>query len=82
MACGTPVITRPCGAATEIVDDGVTGFLCDTVDEMVDAVGRLDTVSSSACRERVERHFSNDAMVDGYVRIFETVVGRELRSRA
>ena len=75
MACGTPVITRPYGAATELVDDGVTGFLCETVDDMVDAVGRLDTISAAACRERVERRFSKDAMVDGYGQIFERVAG-------
>ena len=73
MACGTPVITRPCGAATELVDDGVTGFLCDDVDAMVAAVGRLDCISASACRERVEERFSKQAMVDGYERVFERV---------
>lgn len=71
MACGTPVVTRPCGAAAELVDDGVTGFLCDSVDDMVEAVGRLGSLSADACRERVERHYSKDAMVEGYLRLFE-----------
>ena len=41
MACGTPVLAFPEGAAPEVVDDGRTGFLCDDEDAMVEAIGRL-----------------------------------------
>ncbi len=75
MACGTPVVACPRGAATEIVSDGETGFLRSSVEELVEAVGRVDECSSKACRERVAENFSTLAMVTGYEQVFERVVG-------
>ena len=82
LACGTPVITRPFGAAPEIVTSDV-GFLCDEVADMVDAVDAVHTISPHACRTRAVEHFSGDAMVRGYTRIYESVldcsdVGRQV----
>jgi glycosyltransferase involved in cell wall biosynthesis len=71
MACGTPVIVAPSGAATEVVVDGETGWWCRNVDEMVGAVGRLDEISPEACRARVIDRFSASTMTDGYERIFQ-----------
>lgn len=73
MACGTPVLAMPGGAAPEVVADGETGFLTETADEMVEAVGRLDEISPTACRERVTEHFSADVMVSKTERILEKV---------
>lgn len=73
MACGTPVITRPLGAARELVRHGETGFLCDTVDEMAAAVGAVSQLSAESCRAHVARHFSADAMVDRYSAIYERI---------
>ncbi len=75
MACGTPVIARPLGAALELVRDGETGFLCDTVDEMVQRVPEVDMLSPRACRAHVSSRFSGEAMVDGYERLFSGLVG-------
>lgn len=74
LACGTPVITCPLGAAPEIVVDGVTGFLCTTPEEMVEAVGRVGDISPAACRGHVEREFSGAAMVRGYERVYRSVL--------
>ena len=71
MACGTPVIGCPQGAAPEIVVDGVTGFLSDDDDELADrlrAVGRIDR---AACRQRVADHFSAESMVAGHLRLYQ-----------
>ena len=76
MACGTPVIARSMGAATEVVDHGVTGFLCDTVDEMVAAVGEVGALRPEDSRRRVEQLFSASVMVRGYERIYEHAVRR------
>jgi len=76
LACGTPVITRPLGAAPEIVIDGENGFLCDTTREMVDAVARIDEISPRVCHEHAAELFSADAMVSGYERIYESVLAR------
>ena len=74
MACGTPVVGRPLGAAPEVVADGETGFLRDTVEEMADALRRIDDIDPWACRHRVEKLFSPSAMVGGYEAIFESVL--------
>jgi glycosyltransferase involved in cell wall biosynthesis len=71
MACGTPVVTTNWGAAPEIVDDGVTGFRRDGDDDLVEAIGRVRTLSSAACRKRVEDLFSAQAMVRGYEAVYE-----------
>lgn len=75
MAAGTPVITSPLGAAPELVADGETGFLRSTLDEMVECIDRIDEIDPAACRARVETRFSADAMVEGYLRVFEGVTG-------
>ena len=74
MACGTPVIVPPMGAAPELVADGETGFLCPEFADMVDAVDRLGEISPAACRARVAENFTDEVMVEGYERIFEQVL--------
>jgi glycosyltransferase involved in cell wall biosynthesis len=74
MACGTPVVSRPMGAAQEVVCDGVTGFLRDSVDDLADAVGEVGSIDPGDCREWVTERYSNDAMVDGYERVFRQLL--------
>lgn len=74
MACGTPVITNPLGAAPEIVSNGVTGFLCATTEQMVDAVEASRAILAKHCRDRVERHFSSRAMVTHYERMYRVLL--------
>lgn len=66
MACGTPILGARMGSLPEIVIDGETGLLCETVDEAVAGVPRLATLSRAACRARVEREFSVERMIDRY----------------
>lgn len=75
MACGTPVVTTNWGAAPELVEDGVTGFRRDSDDDLVEALTHIDEISTAACRDRVERYFSDHAMVNSYVEVFEQIVG-------
>ncbi|HEV8583928.1 MAG TPA: glycosyltransferase family 4 protein, partial [Methylomirabilota bacterium] len=70
LACGTPVIARPCGSVPELLADGHTGFLGDTVDDLVEAVKRIDTIDRAACRRHVEARFSIARMVDEYEALF------------
>ena len=74
MATGTPVIGYRAGSVPEVVEDGVTGFICNTAAEMAAAVGRVGELSRWACRERVERLFSPAAMADGYERAYAAVI--------
>lgn len=79
LACGTPVIAYPCGAAPEIVTDGVTGFLVTSLAEAVDAVGRVPQLSRTACRDDAERRFSVRRMAEDHERLYtETLSARDL----
>lgn len=74
MATGTPVVAFNAGSVPEVVQDGVTGFICNTVDEMVTAVGRVGSIDRAACRARVEERFSATAMTDGYERAYRSML--------
>ena len=67
QACGTPVVALGRGAAPEVVRHGETGFVVDTVDEMVGAVGQVGSIDPRQCREWVEAHFDVPRMADQYV---------------
>ena len=73
LACGTPVIGLPRGAVPEVVDHGVTGFVCGTVDEMTAAVGKLAAIDRTACRRSVERRFSDAVVVSRYEALYRDV---------
>ena len=78
MACGTPVIATPRGSVPEVVADGETGFIVSGENyptEAARAIAELDQIDPAACRRRVEERFSKEAMVEGYERIFERVLG-------
>ena len=75
MATGTPVVASRAGSAPEVVEDGVTGFVCGTLTEMVAAVGRVGELDRGACRRRVERLFSPAAMADGYEAAYRALLG-------
>lgn len=69
MACGTPVISLKRGAASEIIENGKNGFICDSIHGMVEAVEKVDSIDRRACRTRIERKFSLKQMVDGYEKV-------------
>src|SRR3546814_6899449 len=62
MACGTPVIAFNRGSMPELIIDGVTGFLVDTLEEAIAAVGRIGKIDRVACRAHVIRNFTDDVM--------------------
>jgi glycosyltransferase involved in cell wall biosynthesis len=75
FACGTPVVAYANGAAPEIVENGVTGFLCADEREAAEALSSAHTLDRAACRAAVEGHFSARRMVDDYERLYAEVVG-------
>ncbi|MGB5759869.1 MAG: glycosyltransferase family 4 protein [Acidimicrobiales bacterium] len=75
MACGTPVVGTPGGAAPEIVDQGTTGFLGRSVEELVRGVEEVDSLDRGACRARVEEHFSMERMARDHEALFRSVLG-------
>lgn len=74
LACGTPVISCPRGAAPEIVDDGVTGFLRTDHDGLVDALGRVGELDRAACRDAMVRRFSTRRMVADHLDCYRSLL--------
>lgn len=70
LACATPVLTTRFGAAPEIVDDGVVGFVRSEEAGLVDALGRLAEIDRGACRRHVEERFSAERMVDKHLAVY------------
>jgi glycosyltransferase involved in cell wall biosynthesis len=75
LAAGTPVIALRRGSVPEVIEDGVTGFICDDVDEMADAVGRIGQLDPEACRRGAER-FTAERMCHGYVDVYRSLLAR------
>jgi hypothetical protein len=73
MAAGTPVIALRRGSVPEVIEDGVTGFICEDADEMVEATARIGEIDPDACRRQAEK-FSARAMSRGYVDVYERLV--------
>jgi glycosyltransferase involved in cell wall biosynthesis len=74
LAVGTPVIASHCGAAPEIVRDGITGFLCDSVDSAAVAVRRLHTIDRGACRADAEQRFSRQRMARDHEDVYRRMM--------
>ena len=73
MACGTPVITYRRGSMPEIVDDGVSGFLVDSVEAAVAGVQASASMDRTVVRASVERRFDSGRMVDDYLELYQRV---------
>ncbi len=78
MACGTPVLAFKRGGIPEVVVDKKTGFLLDSVDEMVDAVSKTDQIDPLDCRRHVEQSFSSQAMALKYLKLYEQLLSPSL----
>jgi glycosyltransferase involved in cell wall biosynthesis len=77
MACGTPVLGAAMGSVPEIVVDGVTGFVCATVDDAIAKVPLLASLDRRACRERVEREFTVERMIDRYLDAYRLALAQK-----
>lgn len=77
MACGTPVIAFRHGSVPEIVKNGVSGFIVNTIPEMVRATKKIKNIDRKKCREWVEKRFTVQTMVDGYEKAYYKILERE-----
>ena len=77
LAVGTPVIAYRSGALPEIIEDGVTGFLVDNVDQMAQAIGRVHQIRPEDCRAAAEKRFSRDRMTREYLDLYAAMAGSE-----
>jgi glycosyltransferase involved in cell wall biosynthesis len=74
MACGTPVIAYREGSVSEVVDDGRTGFIVDTLEEAIQAAERIPELRRADCREVFERRFTVTRMARDYLRVYQSLL--------
>ena len=74
LACGTPVVAFKHGSVPEVLEHGRTGFIVETVDEMVDAVRHIDQIDPAECRRAAEERFGRDAFVAAHEEAYRQLV--------
>jgi glycosyltransferase involved in cell wall biosynthesis len=80
-AAGVPVIAMDLGSCREVIEDGKTGFLVGNVNEAVEALKSVHKIDRAACRQRVQRCFSIETMVEGYERVYCRIFDAEAKGR-
>jgi glycosyltransferase involved in cell wall biosynthesis len=76
LACGTPVLAYRRGSIPEIIEDGITGFVCDGLDDMAEAITRIPEIDRHRCRWTFEHTFNVERMARDYLRVYEQVLNR------
>lgn len=74
LACGTPVLAFNKGSVPEIIVDGKTGFVVDTVDEMVSAVDKINMINPDDCRKHIKDNFSITSMASKYLKLYQSIL--------
>jgi glycosyltransferase involved in cell wall biosynthesis len=82
MLCGTPVIAWRHGSIPEVVDDGITGMIVDSIEGAVSALRELDHMDRAACAEHARKRFSARRMAEDYVRVYKHRAIQHLRARS
>ena len=72
-AAGVPVIAMDLGSCREVIEDGRTGFLVNSVAQAAQALDRISEIDRSVCRQRVQRCFSISTMVEAYERVYTAI---------
>ncbi len=80
MACGTPVIATRRGSVPEVVSDAETGFIVDRAEDAVAVLPSVSRLDRAGIRNYVAEHFSRERMVEGYIRVYEQVLGGRHRA--
>jgi glycosyltransferase involved in cell wall biosynthesis len=81
MACGTPVIAYNHGSVPEIVEEGLTGFIVNSIDAAVAAVEKLPQIDRQICRETFEKRYSSARMAKDYLKIYSDMVNEHVPVR-
>ena len=76
MACGTPVLACRRGSVEEVVDDGLTGHIVDSIDEAIVTLPRVMALDRRAVRRRFEERFTATRMAKDYVRVYKSLLAR------
>jgi glycosyltransferase involved in cell wall biosynthesis len=74
MASGTPVIAYHHGSIPEVIEDGVTGFIVDGLEDAIRAAARISTLSRKRCRHAFEQRFSASRMAADYLAVYQRLI--------
>jgi glycosyltransferase involved in cell wall biosynthesis len=74
MACGTPILAFRKGSVPEIVIDGKTGFVVDSISRMIEAVKHINSIDPYVCRKHVQDNFSVISMTQKYIKLYQLIV--------
>jgi glycosyltransferase involved in cell wall biosynthesis len=74
MACGTPVLGFPYGSMQEVIQDGINGFICQDINDMILKVGQIKKINRVSVRQIAEEKFSNTVIVKKYLDIYTTMI--------
>ena len=80
MACGTPTIAYRRGSVPEVIDDGTTGFIVDSMEGAVEAIKRIPELRRADCRQAFESRFTATRMAEQYVDVYENLVSRAVHT--
>lgn len=78
LACGTPVVAWECGSVPEIIEDGVTGFIVNSIDSAVSALEKVKDLDRKACRKSFERRFTAKRMAQEYLQVYQNILQNKL----
>ena len=76
MACGLPIVAYPFGSVPELLEDGVTGFVVNNINEAAGAIRKLHTIDRGMCRLRFEQRFTAKRMAQDYLAIYDRILKR------
>lgn len=77
MACGTPVVGFAYGSVPEVVEDGISGFVCTTTEQMVESIDKVHTLDRQKIRHIAEEKYSNTKIVGDYLSLYTTILKRK-----
>ena len=74
MACGTPVVAWSMGSVPEIIEDGKNGFIVNSIEEAISAVGKISSLNRSIVRKVFEDKFTSKRMATDYLKVYDNLI--------
>jgi glycosyltransferase involved in cell wall biosynthesis len=74
LACGTPILAFRGGSVAEVIEDGVTGFIVDDLDQAIDVAGRVGDLDRADCRRAFESRFTTERMTERYLQVYDLLI--------
>ena len=74
LACGTPVLAYRRGSIPEVIEDGITGIICEDLNQMMSSFDMVPKLERRRCRDSFEQRFTVERMVRDYVKVYERFI--------